>query len=134
MNVNERKSMKDLLVRDARAPASSDAHPACCAPLAGPTLSSEEADATATLFKSLADPTRVRLVNMLANSPEPVCVCELNVQFDLGQPTLSHHLKKLVTAGLLIREQRGTWAYYSIDRDSLRRLADVTKPMGGTNE
>jgi ArsR family transcriptional regulator len=128
------KSMKDLLIRDAPALGSSDADPGCCAPLAGPAISSEEADGTASLFKALADPTRVRLVNMLANSAEPVCVCELNVHFDLGQPTLSHHLKKLVTAGLLRREQRGTWAYFSIDRDSLRRLADVTRPMGGTDE
>jgi ArsR family transcriptional regulator len=128
------KSMKDLLIRDAPPLGSSDADPGCCAPLAGPAISSEEADGTASLFKALADPTRVRLVNMLANSAEPVCVCELNVHFDLGQPTLSHHLKKLVTAGLLRREQRGTWAYFSIDRDSLRRLADVTRPMGGTDE
>lgn len=126
--------MKDLLIRDAPTLGSSDADPGCCAPLAGPAISSHEADATASLFKALADPTRVRLVNMLANSPEPVCVCELNGHFDLGQPTLSHHLKKLVTAGLLRREQRGTWAYFSIDRGSLRRLADVTRPMGGTDE
>lgn len=125
--------MKDLLVRDARALASSD-DAGCCAPLAGPAISSAEADATAGLFKALADPTRVRLVNVLANSPEPVCLCELNVHFDVGQPTLSHHLKKLVTAGLLRREQRGTWAYFWLDRDSLRRLADVTRPLGGTDE
>jgi ArsR family transcriptional regulator len=134
MTIDERKSMKELLVRDARVLASSDGDSGCCAPLAGPAISSEEADATAGLFKALADPTRVRLVNMLANSPEPVCVCELNAHFDLGQPTLSHHLKKLVTAGLLRRQQRGTWAYFSLDRDSFRRLADVTKPLGGTDE
>ena len=100
---------------------------ACCAPLTGPSISPAEAEATADLFKALADPTRVRLVNMLANSPEPVCVCDMNAHFDLGQPTLSHHLKKLVTAGLLKREQRGTWAYFSLERDSLQRLADVTR-------
>jgi ArsR family transcriptional regulator len=106
----------------------------CCAPLAGLTISVDEAEATAALFKALADPTRVRLVNMLANSPEPVCVCDLNAHFDLGQPTMSHHLKKLVAAGLLKREQRGTWAYFSLDRDSFHRLNEVTKPIGGTNE
>jgi ArsR family transcriptional regulator, arsenate/arsenite/antimonite-responsive transcriptional repressor len=102
--------------------------PVCCAALAGPQISLEQAEDTAALFKALADPTRVRLVNMLANSPEAVCVCDLNAHFDLGQPTLSHHLKKLVTAGLLKREQRGTWAYYSLRSDSLKQLADVTKP------
>lgn len=106
----------------------------CCAPLAGPTISASQAEATATLFKALSDPTRVRLVNMLANSPEAVCVCEMNAHFDLGQPTLSHHLKKLVAAGLLKREQRGTWAYYSLDRESLIQLAEVTNPLGGNHE
>ena len=105
---------------------------ACCAPLAGPSLSQAEAEATASIFKALADPSRVRLVNMLANASEPVCVCDLNAHFDLGQPTLSHHLKKLVAAGLLNREQRGTWAYYSISRNALQQLAEVTKPIGGS--
>jgi ArsR family transcriptional regulator, arsenate/arsenite/antimonite-responsive transcriptional repressor len=106
----------------------------CCAPLAGPSISATEAKATAALFKALADPTRVRLINLLANSSEPVCVCEMNAHFDLGQPTLSHHLKKLVAAGLLKREQRGTWAYFSLESDSLLRLADVTRPRGGRRD
>jgi ArsR family transcriptional regulator, arsenate/arsenite/antimonite-responsive transcriptional repressor len=98
----------------------------CCAPLAGPKISPQEAAATAALFKALADPTRVRIVNLLANSTEPVCLCEINEHFDLGQPTMSHHLKKLAAAGLLTRQQRGTWAYFSINRDAFSRLADVT--------
>jgi len=97
----------------------------CCAPLMGDGLSVEEASATAGLFKALADPTRVRIVNLLAGSPEPVCLCDINSSFDLSQPTLSHHLKKLVSAGLLTREQRGTWAFYSINEETLRRLGDV---------
>lgn len=97
----------------------------CCAPLTGKGLSTEEADATASLFKALSDPTRVRIVNLLAGSSEPVCLCDINSGFDLSQPTLSHHLKKLVKAGLLRREQRGTWAFYSIDEGALRRLGDV---------
>ena len=105
----------------------------CCAPLTGRDLSAEEAEGTARLFKALADPTRVRIVNLLANRAEPVCVCVMNEEFELAQPTLSHHLKKLMTAGLLEREQRGTWAYYSIDREALRRLAGVVR-MGGTDE
>jgi ArsR family transcriptional regulator len=117
--------MKELLLRER---SSAGGATDCCAPLMGSVISSEEAEATSALFKALADPTRVRIVNMLANSAEAVCVCEMNLHFDLGQPTLSHHLKKLVGAGLLKREQRGTWAYYSIDRDALKRLADVTRP------
>jgi ArsR family transcriptional regulator len=117
--------MEELLLRDRTSAGKVGAD--CCAPLAGSEISAEEAEGTAALFKALADPTRVRMVNMLANSAEPVCVCEMNEHFDLGQPTVSHHLKKLVGAGLLQREQRGTWAYYSIDRDALNRLADVTR-------
>lgn len=99
----------------------------CCAPLMGDGLSAAEAGATAALFKALADPTRVRIVNLLAGSPEPVCLCDINSGFDLSQPTLSHHLKKLVNAGLLTREQRGTWAFYSLNEQALERLDDVVK-------
>ena len=97
----------------------------CCAPLLGEDISPAEAGATAALFKALADPTRVRIVNLLAGRDEPVCVCDLNTRFDLAQATLSHHLKKLVAAGLLTREQRGTWAYYGIDEGAVRRLREV---------
>ncbi|MGH2752480.1 MAG: ArsR/SmtB family transcription factor [Actinomycetota bacterium] len=102
----------------------------CCAPLLGAGLSHEEAVATAALFKALADPTRVRIVNLLAGSSEPVCVCELNEGFEVSQPTLSHHLKKLVSAGLLAREQRGTWAFYSINDRALQLLGDVVGQKG----
>ena len=125
--------MQNLLVLEATQ-GESEAGSACCAPLAGPTISTHDAEATASLFKALADPSRVRIINMLANSSEPVCVCEMNAHFDLGQPTMSHHLKKLVVAGLLNREQRGTWAYYSLNPDSLSQLAEVTKPIGGEDE
>lgn len=97
----------------------------CCASLGAPTLSDDETVATAALFKALADPQRVRIVNLLATGGEPVCVCDLTSALDVSQPTVSHHLKKLVTAGLLDREQRGTWAYYSLNRDAARRLADI---------
>ena len=75
----------------------------CCRPLSAPRLSATEAEATAALFKALGDPARVRLVNLLALSDEPVCVCELIDPLGLSQPTVSHHLKKLTTAGLLRR-------------------------------
>ena len=112
-----------------------DVSPAlCCPPLAGAALSGAEAEATANLFKALADPTRVRIVNLLANRSEPVCVCEITDAFDRSQPTMSHHLKKLAEAGLLTREQRGTWAYFSVERAALQRLAGVFDFEGGTDE
>ena len=100
---------------------------ACCVPLDQTTISDGEAEATAALFKALADPHRVRIVNMLATSAEPVCVCEITDNMDVAQPTISFHLKKLVAAGLLDREQRGTWAYYSLKGDALARLESVVQ-------
>ena len=95
----------------------------CCPGLSAPTLSDEEAEATAAVFKALADPARVRIVNLLARSDEPVCVCEFMPTLGLAQPTVSHHLKRLADAGLLDREQRGKWAYFSINPEALARLA-----------
>jgi ArsR family transcriptional regulator len=102
----------------------------CCAPLAAPALSAEEAEATAALFKALADPARVRIVNLLATAGEPVCACNLNEPVGLAQPTVSHHLKKLVDVGLLEREQRGKWAYFSLKRDAVEKLAAVADLKG----
>jgi len=104
----------------------------CCAPLAAPSMSAADAQATARLFKALGDPARVRIVNLLATSDEPVCVCELTPAIGLAQPTVSHHLKRLVDAGLLLREQRGTWGYYSINRDALAQIATLVSLEGGT--
>jgi ArsR family transcriptional regulator len=102
----------------------------CCIPLNAPTLSDEEAEATATLFKALGDPARVRIVNMLANADGPVCACELPGPLGLSQPTVSHHLSKLLAAGLVTREQRGKWAYFSLDSTALRTLALVADLKG----
>jgi ArsR family transcriptional regulator len=103
---------------------------ACCAPLAAPALDEEEAIATADLFKALADPARVRIVNALVRSAEPVCACEFEPALGLSQPTVSHHLKKLTDAGLLEREQRGRWAYFSLKRDAVETLAAVADLKG----
>src|SRR5689334_4888525 len=97
----------------------------CCAPLGAPVLDDEEAAATAELFRALGDPARVRIVNLLATSAEPICACDLYAPLGLSQPTVSHHLKKLVEAGLLEREQRGKWAYFSLRRDAVEKLAVV---------
>jgi len=103
---------------------------ACCRPLAAPALSDDEAVATAEVFKALADPARVRIVNMLATSGEPVCVCHLVEPLGLSQPTVSHHLKKLTDAGLLEREQHGKWAYFSLRPDAVETLASVVDLKG----
>jgi ArsR family transcriptional regulator, arsenate/arsenite/antimonite-responsive transcriptional repressor len=105
---------------------------ACCAPLGSASLSDAEAAATAKLFKALADSHRVKIVNLLATSSDPVCVCEFTGPLGLSQPTVSHHLKKLVAAGLLEREQRGTWAYYSLRRDALGGLAAALDLQGAS--
>jgi ArsR family transcriptional regulator len=89
-------------------------------------MSDDEARATAALYRALADPARVRIVNLLATAEGPVCVCDLTPHLGLAQPTVSHHLKKLADAGFLQREQRGTWAYYSLDRDAVERLASLS--------
>ncbi len=98
---------------------------ACCKPLADPTLSDEEAAWTAALFKALADPARVKIVNRLARSERPVCACDLEPALQLAQPTVSHHLKRLTDAGLLEREQHGKWAYFTINRAAAETLATV---------
>jgi ArsR family transcriptional regulator, arsenate/arsenite/antimonite-responsive transcriptional repressor len=103
---------------------------ACCVPLAAPSIDEEEAVATAELFKALADPARVRIVNALATSSEPVCACEFEPALGLSQPTVSHHLKKLTEAGLIEREQRGKWAYFSLRRDAVETLAAVADLKG----
>ena len=103
---------------------------ACCAPLAAPALSDSEAEATADLFKALGDPARVRIVNLIATSEGAVCACEFNDSLGLSQPTVSHHLKKLTEAGLIDREQRGKWAYFSLKRDAVEKLAAVADLKG----
>ncbi len=102
----------------------------CCAPISAAALTDEEATATAELFKALGDPARVRAVNLLATSGEPVCICDLMKPLGLSQPTVSHHMKKLLDAGLVEREQRGKWAYFSLKRDAVEKLAAVADLKG----
>ena len=103
----------------------------CCMPLHAELLSDEEAKATAALFKALADPARVRIVNVLATSEgEPVCICHLIEPLGLSQPTVSHHMKRLLDAGLVEREQRGKWAYFSLKEDAVEKLALVADLKG----
>lgn len=103
---------------------------ACCVPLATPVLSDDEAEATAAVFRALADPARVRIMNVLATSADPVCICNLVEPLGLSQPTVSHHMKKLAGAGLVDREQRGKWAYFSLRPIAAEKLAAVTDLKG----
>lgn len=102
---------------------------ACCPP-AAPTLGAAEAQNRAAVFKALADPNRLRLLSIVkaAESGES-CVCDLTEPLDLGQPTVSHHLKILVDAGLLHREKRGTWAYYSLIPGALEHTAGLLESL-----
>ncbi len=102
----------------------------CCAPLSAAGISDDEALATAEIFRALADPHRVKIVNLLATSHAPVCVCNLTEPLGLSQPTVSHHMKKLLDAGLVEREQRGRWAYFSLDPAALRTLAALADLKG----
>ena len=103
---------------------------ACCGPLDAPRLPTAEAEATADVFKALGDPARVRILNVLATSSEPVCICNLIEPLGLSQPTVSHHMKKLFDAGLVEREQRGKWAYFSLKRAAVEKLAVVADLKG----
>jgi ArsR family transcriptional regulator len=98
----------------------------CCIPVLEAPLSEPEAVALASTLKALADPARLRLVSLIAAQPgEEACVCNLTGPLGLGQPTVSHHLKLLQEAGILEREQRGRWAYYSIRPGAMERVASV---------
>jgi len=97
----------------------------CCPPLVRQAADPEHARDTARVFKALGDPTRLQLLSIVAaHEGGEACVCDLTEPVGLSQPTVSHHLKILVDAGLLTREQRGRWAYYSTVPAALERLAD----------
>ncbi|MFE4226549.1 ArsR/SmtB family transcription factor [Arthrobacter sp. NPDC056886] len=99
---------------------------ACCIPARPPALGAEDAQQRALVFKALADPNRLRLLSIVkAGDSGEACVCDLTEPLDLGQPTVSHHLKILVEAGLLHREKRGTWAYYSLVPGALAQAAGL---------
>ncbi|MEP6697943.1 MAG: metalloregulator ArsR/SmtB family transcription factor [Pseudonocardiales bacterium] len=96
----------------------------CCSPLTKAPLSLPEAEGLAHVLKAVADPTRLRLLSIVAaHQGGEACVCDLTDPVALTQPTVSHHLRVLVDAGLLTREQRGKWAYYRLVDGALRDLA-----------
>jgi ArsR family transcriptional regulator len=94
----------------------------CCEPVAYPEVSLKEAAQVASIAKALADPIRVQVVDVLRRHAGEVCVCELEPLFDVSQPTLSHHLKKLRDAGIVSVERRGLWSFYYVKPEALEVL------------
>jgi len=93
----------------------------CCAPTAGidPAL---DAERLAAIAKALAEPVRVQILDVLRRSSDEVCQCELIALFDIGQSLLSHHMRKLVEAGVVCVQRRHKWAYYTVATDALKEL------------
>jgi ArsR family transcriptional regulator, arsenate/arsenite/antimonite-responsive transcriptional repressor len=105
----------------------------CCAPADGGGLDADSAERLATVLKVIAEPTRLRLLSLVAayqDSEE--CICNLTDRVGVSQPTVSHHMRVLVDAGLLEREQRGKWAYYRLVPGALdvlgRLVSTVAQP------
>jgi ArsR family transcriptional regulator, arsenate/arsenite/antimonite-responsive transcriptional repressor len=102
----------------------------CCTPLAGSSLTENQAVGLEVVMKALADHHRLRIVNMLLRvDGEAVCVCEFQPYLDLSQGTVSHHLKVLVDAGLVERETRGTRSYFSLVPGALDSVREVFTPV-----
>ena len=101
----------------------------CCSPLSREPLTEDWAGDLSRMFKALGDPVRLRLLSLVASHESgEACVCDISDTFDLSQPTISHHMKILVEAGLVTREQRGRWAYYRVVREVLDSLAVALTP------
>lgn len=98
----------------------------CCPALGAAALAEPQAAELAAMFKALSDPVRLRLLSLVASHPGgQACVCEISHTFDVSQPTISHHLKTLRSAGLLDCERRGTWVYYWVVPAALQQLSSV---------
>jgi len=100
----------------------------CCTPITRDAMRVEDAVPLAARFKAIGDPTRLRLLSLVAaHEGAEACVCDLTAPVGLSQPTVSHHLKVLVEAGLLTRTRRGTWSFYALVPGALDNLADVLR-------
>jgi ArsR family transcriptional regulator len=107
---------------------SNQAGSGCCPALGAASLKESQAADLATMFKALSDPVRLRLLSLIASHPGgEACVCEISASFDVSQPTISHHLKLLRSAGLLDCERRGTWVYYWVIPAALQQLSSVLR-------
>lgn len=111
----------------------------CCTPVTAGVIGDDVAVNLARMFKALGDPTRVKLLSLIATAPDgEACVCDLTAPVNLSQPTVSHHMKQLVEAGLATGEKRGRWTYYRIVPPVLASLSaalDVAGPeVNGAGE
>jgi ArsR family transcriptional regulator len=98
----------------------------CCEPVLVQPLAADEAEELAAAFKLLADPVRLRILSLIANSPNgEMCACDLPGSLNRSQPTISHHLSLLADAGLLTREQRGKWAWFKVEPGRVAVLRDA---------
>lgn len=103
---------------------------ACCVPRITSALTATDAERIALVFKALGDPTRIRLLSLIAAGRDgEACVCDLTEPVGLSQGTISHHLKLLTDAGLVTREQRGRWAYYAIAHGALDDAAAALRSV-----
>lgn len=103
-----------------------------CAPIMRDAMVAEDAAALAAKFKAIGDPTRLRLLSLVAaHDGAEACVCDLTEPVNLSQPTVSHHLKVLVNAGLLTRSKRGTWSFYALVPGALDSLAVILSTPAG---
>jgi ArsR family transcriptional regulator len=98
----------------------------CCAPLAEPTLTEQEAKRLETVFKALADRHRIKILNRLVGADgQAVCVCEFEEMLDLKQSTVSYHLKQLLDAGIVARDRRGSYAYFTVAPGALEHICGL---------
>jgi ArsR family transcriptional regulator, arsenate/arsenite/antimonite-responsive transcriptional repressor len=97
----------------------------CCSPMQPLRLSHAAAEELATVFKAIANPVRLQMLDILSRQDGQVCVCDIEGYFDLSQPTISHHLRVMRQAGLLDTEQRGTWVYYFVRPEKMEMLRGV---------
>ena len=101
---------------------------ACCSPIAGGVLDEDAAERIARLFRALGDRHRVRLLSLIAAADGgEACICDLTAPVGLSQPTVSFHMKQLVDAGLVTREQRGKWNYYRVIPEALLAASDLLR-------
>lgn len=101
----------------------------CCVPRVTSSLTQTDAEKVARVFKALGDPTRLRLLSLIAaGEGGEACICDLTAPVGLSQGTVSHHMKLLADAGLVTREQRGKWAYFALNDGALDAAADALRP------
>lgn len=112
-------------------PPATPADLACCRPTFRGPLTAQEAEPLAAVFKAVADPVRLRLLSIIEHADDgEACVCDLTEPLGLSQPTVSHHMKILVDAGLLSRTKRGRWAYYAVRQQALDEFGALLRRHG----